>query len=43
MDSNARAAPPQDPTYEDFIAAGFVDAWAEIFPKRSGFTCCQPE
>jgi endonuclease/exonuclease/phosphatase family metal-dependent hydrolase len=42
MDSNARAAPPpQDPTYEEFIAAGYVDAWAEIFPQRSGFTCCQ--
>jgi hypothetical protein len=43
MDSNAQAAPPpQDPTYKDFIAAGYVDAWAKIFPNTPGFTCCQP-
>jgi exonuclease III len=43
MDSNAQAAPPpQDPTYKDFIAAGYVDAWAKIFPSTPGFTCCQP-
>jgi hypothetical protein len=42
MDSNARAAPPPpDPTYADFIAAGYSDAWAEILPQTSGFTCCQ--
>ena len=42
MDANAQAAPPpQDPTYTDFIAAGYTDAWAAIFPQKPGFTCCQ--
>jgi hypothetical protein len=44
MDSNAQAAPlPQDPTYMDFIAAGYSDGWDEIFPLVPGFTCCQDE
>src|SRR5215831_11007972 len=44
MDSNARAAPPpQDPTYVDFLTAGYSDVWSEIFPSRPGFTCCQAE
>ena len=44
MDSNAQAAPlPQDPTYMDFIAAGYDDGWAENFPFVPGFTCCQDE
>ncbi len=44
MDSNARAAPPpQDPTYTDFIGAGYTDAWAAIFPQTAGFTCCQDD
>jgi endonuclease/exonuclease/phosphatase family metal-dependent hydrolase len=44
MDSNAPAAPlPQDPTYMDFIAAGYDDGWAENFPFVPGFTCCQDE
>jgi hypothetical protein len=44
MDSNAQAAPlPLDPTYMDFIAAGFDDGWAEIFPLVPGLTCCQAE
>jgi hypothetical protein len=44
MDSNAQAAPlPQDPTYMDFIAAGYNDGWAEIFPFLPGLTCCQNE
>ena len=44
MDSNAPAFPlPQDPTYMDFIAAGFNDAWTEIFPLVPGFTCCQAQ
>jgi hypothetical protein len=44
MDSNAQAAPPpQDPTYVDFINAGYADAWSEIFPSRPGLTCCQAE
>lgn len=44
MDSNAQAAPlPQDPTYMDFIAAGFSDGWADLFPFVPGLTCCQAE
>jgi endonuclease/exonuclease/phosphatase family metal-dependent hydrolase len=44
MDSNARAAPPpQDATYIDFITAGYSDVWSEIFPGKSGFTCCQAQ
>jgi hypothetical protein len=44
MDSNAQAFPlPQDPTYLDFISAGYNDVWSEIFPKRAGLTCCQAE
>jgi hypothetical protein len=44
MDSNAQAFPqPQDPTYADFISAGYHDVWSELFPKRAGLTCCQDE
>ena len=44
MDSNAQAFPlPRDPTYTDFISAGYNDVWSEIFPKRAGLTCCQAE
>jgi hypothetical protein len=44
MDSNAPAFPlPQDPTYLDFIAAGYNDAWTEIFPLVPGLTCCQAQ
>lgn len=44
MDSNSQAFPlPQDPTYMDFIAAGFNDGWSEHFPLRPGLTCCQAE
>lgn len=44
MDSNAQAFPlPQDPTYMDFIAAGFDDVWTEIFPLVPGLTCCQAQ
>lgn len=44
MDSNAPAFPlPQDPTYMDFIAAGYNDVWTEIFPLQAGFTCCQAQ
>lgn len=42
MDSNAQAFPlPQDPTYVDFIAAGYSDVRNELFPLASGLTCCQ--
>jgi hypothetical protein len=44
MDSNAQAFPlPQDPTYTDFVSAGYKDVWSRIFPKRAGLTCCQDE
>ena len=44
MDSNAPAFPlPQDLTYMEFIAAGYNDAWSEIFPLAAGFTCCQAQ
>lgn len=44
MDSNAQAFPlPQDPTYVDFISAGYHDVWSRLFPKRAGLTCCQDE
>jgi len=44
MDSNAQAAPsPQDPTYVDFITAGYSDVWSEIFSAAPGFTCCQAQ
>jgi endonuclease/exonuclease/phosphatase family metal-dependent hydrolase len=44
MDSNAPALPlPQDPTYMDFIAAGYNDSWTKIFPLVPGFTCCQAQ
>ena len=44
MDSNSQAFPqPQDPTYVDFVAAGYHDVWSKLFPKRAGLTCCQDE
>jgi endonuclease/exonuclease/phosphatase family metal-dependent hydrolase len=44
MDSNAQAFPlPQDPTYTDFIEAGYSDVWQELFPSDPGLTCCQNE
>jgi len=44
MDSNAQAFPlPQDPTYTDFMSAGYNDVWSELYPKRAGLTCCQDE
>ncbi len=44
MDANAQAFPfPQDPTYVDFMAAGYNDVWQEIFPSVPGLTCCQNE
>jgi hypothetical protein len=44
MDSNSQAFPlPQDPTYLDFISAGYDDVWSRIFPAIAGFTCCQDE
>lgn len=44
MDSNAQAFPlPEDPTYSDFISAGYGDVWSEIFPRLAGLTCCQDE
>jgi hypothetical protein len=44
MDSNAPAFPlPLDPTYMDFMAAGYDDAWTQIFPLVPGLTCCQAQ
>ena len=44
MDSNAQAFPsPEDPTYVDFISAGYSDVWSELFPNIPGLTCCQDE
>jgi endonuclease/exonuclease/phosphatase family metal-dependent hydrolase len=44
MDSNAQAAPsPEDATYLNFRAGGYIDAWSELFPGVDGFTCCQAE
>jgi hypothetical protein len=44
MDSNSQAFPlPQDPTYTDFISAGYNDVWSTLYPKRAGLTCCQDE
>jgi hypothetical protein len=44
MDSNAQAFPlPQESTYMDFIAAGYNDAWSELFPLKAGLTCCQAQ
>jgi hypothetical protein len=44
MDTNAQAAPPPpDPSYADFLAAGYKDPWAEVFPGLPGFTCCQAQ
>ena len=44
MDSNAQAFPlPQDPTYTDFISAGYNDVWSTLYPKGAGLTCCQDE
>jgi len=44
MDSNAQAFPlPQDPTYVDFVSAGYNDVWSTLFPRIAGLTCCQGE
>jgi endonuclease/exonuclease/phosphatase family metal-dependent hydrolase len=44
MDSNAQAFPlPSDPTYLDFVSAGYNDVWPQLFPRRAGLTCCQDE
>jgi hypothetical protein len=44
MDSNAQAFPlPQDPTYLDFLAAGFQDTWTELLPGVPGFTSGQAQ
>lgn len=44
MDSNSQAAPlPQDAAYLDFLAVGYDDTWADIYPHVAGLTCCQNE
>jgi hypothetical protein len=41
MDSNSK--PQQDPTYSDFITAGWADAWVKTSRNSAGLTCCQSE
>ncbi len=42
MDSNAQAFPlPPDPTYTDFLMAGYQDVWSVLFSQNPGLTCCQ--
>lgn len=44
MDSNSKASPPVDPftpTYTNFLANGFTDAWTETQGDAAGPTCCQ--
>ncbi len=44
FDSNAQAAPePQDPTYVDFMSAGFVDVWSARYPNLPGYTSGQDQ
>jgi hypothetical protein len=44
MDSNFQAAPlPQDPSYVDFVLAGYNNVWLELQPGVPGLTCCQAE
>lgn len=44
MDSNAQAFPlPQDPTYLDFLLAGYQDVWSQIFPNLPGYTSGQAQ
>ena len=44
MDANAQAAPsPQNPTYVDFITAGWQDAWTKTNRNAPGLTCCQSQ
>jgi endonuclease/exonuclease/phosphatase family metal-dependent hydrolase len=31
----------ETPTYDNYLAAGFVDVWATKRGRESGFTCCQ--
>ena len=40
-DFNA-VAQPNSSTYAKFLAAGFRDVWAELWPDLPGSTCCQP-
>ena len=47
LNSNAAAAagdPSRTPTYDDLVAAGFVDVWESAPPARrgEGLTCCHP-
>jgi len=44
FDSNSQAYPyPQDPTYTDFMSAGFVDAWSARHPNLPGYTSGQDQ
>jgi endonuclease/exonuclease/phosphatase family metal-dependent hydrolase len=39
-DYNSRGDGTGTPTYGALMAAGFEDAWAEVFPGDPGLTCC---
>lgn len=44
MDSNSIAAPPPEgQTYQDFINAGWADAWTKTRRNAFGFTCCEDD
>jgi hypothetical protein len=44
FDSNSQAYPyPQDPTYVDFLSAGFVDVWSARYPNLPGYTSGQDQ
>ena len=42
-DLNSAADGSSTPTYANFVAAGFVDAWAVRHPNKAGYTCCEAE
>ncbi len=42
-DLNSAADGSSTPTYGNFLAAGFEDAWSVEQPGDPGFTCCQAE
>ncbi len=44
MDANAQAGPPPiEDTYQDFLDAGYTDAWTTTHPSEPGFTFGQAQ
>jgi endonuclease/exonuclease/phosphatase family metal-dependent hydrolase len=39
-DFNSNADGSGSDSYGNIVGAGFTDAWSEVFPAASGFTCC---